>query len=194
MRKTILKLWNLIFTRGRISNIMFLYIKQSNNGFTYRKHYYKTPVEISFDKDSTQRIINLLHKQDITDYNISKKSTFNKKEIDLERSTSEQSNKVEIIEKEKIIYINDNSDIINALETLGNKINNIESKIEKQQNTVIVKESDVSEKQFNKKDDIDAFIPDIDTSGMGIKSNIKAKKSETNSDNVDILRQLLKGI
>jgi len=165
---------------------MYLYIKQKNMKFVYRRTIYTTPVELMFDKEYTANIVTQLYKQNITDYMITAI-----KDINISRSIQyEKKIIINNIENKRpnVKKTNDN-DIKNLLNEISLKIDNIttNSKI----TTTIINDNITKSK-----DNENTFIPQIDTSDMEIKTNIKTEKdkSENTIESADILRQLLKGV
>jgi len=180
---------------------MFLYIKQKNMKFVYRRSIYETPIEIMFDREYVSTIVNQLYKQNIDDYII---TAVNDKKL---KSFIEAENKKNKIYKNlntiQITKIkeNENDEIKNILNELSKDSKKLNSKLDDiltkpvYANNVITKSPAISPNNKKSKDDENTFIPQIDTEGMNIKTNIKTEKSITDaSSSADVLRELLKGL
>jgi len=167
---------------------MFLYIKQPGLIFRFHKKEYQTPIEFPFDKNNMQNLVMQLKNQSIDDFTISPYSIVSKKVSVVQKPhTYTEKTSLHNIGKDT------NNLVINALDKLLLKINNVENKINNISNNNITIVDNKHKQTMLQNDNEDSFIPKIDTSDMDIKSNIKVEESQDNSDNVDILRQLLGG-
>jgi len=159
---------------------MILYIKQTGQTFRYRRRSYKTPLTFPFAMESVANIVTQLYKQKIVDYTITPDSIRIKNVIAKNKKIKYEPTVI----KEKT-NTESTSDIKGMLLNILDKIDNISI------NNVVDKKSVYKKK----KNDENTFIPQIDTKGMGIKTNIRTEKSSNNTtSSADVLRQLLKGI
>jgi len=174
---------------------MILHIKQSGKVFRYRRRSYETPLTFPFSMEYISNIVTQLYKQNIIDYIITPDSlkvknidNNQKRELRIEYEVSHT--------KHKNIHTNDNDDIKELLTTILQRTNKLDRKIDNISiNNVTVSHEKFDKKKKRGKDTVNTFIPQIDTKGMGIKTNIKTEKSNDDSSaSADILRQLLKGI
>jgi hypothetical protein len=156
---------------------MFINIKQAGMDFVYRKKHYHTPVELGIDKESLAVVISKLHKQNITDYVISPKpmSQYKIHGKQVKQFISDTM-PVPIKEKKK------KTNIVGMLNSIIEKQNTIEShilNIPSNQTVVYDSVKKVSGKHKTK-DTNKTFIPEIDTKGMKVKSNVKTEKIKIN--------------
>ena len=174
---------------------MYLYISQKGKKFIYRNKIYDTPVELSFAKESISSILSKLKIQHIIGYQIN--PTSNKEMIPDNKETIYQSDQTKFDQTKSETV--ENITAIDILNKLGVKIDNLDLKVsslnlqKETTNNISINRNNIKLKD-NVQEDEDKFIPSIDTGNMSIKSNIKTEKSNVNHNNVDILKELLKGI
>lgn len=173
---------------------MFIDIRDLHKKFVYKKILYHTPVTLVCDRESLSALIFKLQKNNIIDYIISPSKQ--RKDSDIVGSSANMmivDDVVDTIRPKR--YVDKNDEIKDMLNQILLKTNQI-SEQKGEQNITYVTPNMTSKKSDSKnKDDEHTFIPEISTSGMGIKSKVEAKKTNnTATDSADVLRQLLKGI